>query len=195
MHDIALHLAQTVSPLSPLPPLSLARYSLQSCPQPQTSEHLAAIEIMKLGRERLPVIILQNKIDLMRESQAREQYDQILHFVRGTCAEDAPIVPISAQLKYNIECVCEYIVCARLFEPLPLSHLRCLALRGFPLMKFLVPFPRLSCAASCLNGRSETWKIFPALLHRPRTARECRGRGGCFRLCAPTRVALTCLGL
>jgi translation initiation factor 2 subunit 3 len=29
----------------------------------------------------------------------------------GTCAEDAPIVPISAQLKYNIECVCEYIVC------------------------------------------------------------------------------------
>lgn len=81
----------------------------ESCPQPQTSEHLAAIEIMKLGRDRLPVIILQNKIDLMRESQAREQYEQILQFVRGTCAEDAPIVPISAQLKYNIECVCEYI--------------------------------------------------------------------------------------
>lgn len=38
---------------------------------------------MKLGRDRLPVIILQNKIDLMRESQAREQYEQILQFVRG----------------------------------------------------------------------------------------------------------------
>ncbi|KNC87457.1 eukaryotic translation initiation factor 2 subunit 3 [Sphaeroforma arctica JP610] len=80
----------------------------ESCPQPQTSEHLAAIEIMKLGREKL--IVLQNKIDLVRDTQAREQYDQILQFVRGTCAEGAPIVPISAQLKFNIECVCEQII-------------------------------------------------------------------------------------
>ena len=28
----------------------------------------------------------------------------------GTIAEGAPIVPISAQLKYNIDAVCEYIV-------------------------------------------------------------------------------------
>lgn len=28
----------------------------------------------------------------------------------GTVAEGAPIIPISAQLKYNIEVVCEYIV-------------------------------------------------------------------------------------
>lgn len=28
----------------------------------------------------------------------------------GTVAEGAPVVPISAQLKYNIEVVCEYIV-------------------------------------------------------------------------------------
>ncbi len=27
----------------------------------------------------------------------------------GTVAEGAPIVPISAQLKYNIEVICEYI--------------------------------------------------------------------------------------
>jgi len=27
----------------------------------------------------------------------------------GTVAEGAPIIPISAQLKYNIEVVCEYI--------------------------------------------------------------------------------------
>ncbi|KAB0347321.1 hypothetical protein FD754_012178, partial [Muntiacus muntjak] len=74
----------------------------ESCPQPQTSEHLAAIEIMKL--------ILQNKIDLVKESQAKEQYEQILAFVQGTVAEGAPIIPISAQLKYNIEVVCEYIV-------------------------------------------------------------------------------------
>ncbi|CAG5867814.1 unnamed protein product, partial [Menidia menidia] len=33
----------------------------ESCPQPQTSEHLAAIEIMKLKH----ILILQNKIDLV----------------------------------------------------------------------------------------------------------------------------------
>jgi translation initiation factor 2 subunit 3 len=27
----------------------------------------------------------------------------------GTCAENAPIIPISAQLKYNIDVVCDYI--------------------------------------------------------------------------------------
>ena len=51
----------------------------ESCPQPQTSEHLAAIEIMKLKH----ILILQNKIDLVKESQAREQYEQIQKFVQG----------------------------------------------------------------------------------------------------------------
>uniref|UniRef100_A0A1B6C3T9 protein-synthesizing GTPase n=1 Tax=Clastoptera arizonana TaxID=38151 RepID=A0A1B6C3T9_9HEMI len=77
----------------------------ESCPQPQTSEHLAAIEIMKLKH----ILILQNKIDLVKEGQAREQYDQIIKFIQGTVAEGAPIIPISAQLKYNIEVLCEYI--------------------------------------------------------------------------------------
>jgi hypothetical protein len=30
--------------------------------------------------------------------------------LQGTIAEGAPVVPISAQLKYNIDAVCEYIV-------------------------------------------------------------------------------------
>jgi hypothetical protein len=34
----------------------------ETCPQPQTSEHLAAVEIMKLKN----ILILQNKIDLVR---------------------------------------------------------------------------------------------------------------------------------
>ena len=45
----------------------------ESCPQPQTSEHLAAVEIMKLQN----IIILQNKIDLVKEDAALAQYDQI----------------------------------------------------------------------------------------------------------------------
>merc|ERR1712018_984694 len=77
----------------------------EPCPQPQTSEHLAAIEIMKLKH----ILILQNKIDLIKEEQAKEQHGQIQAFVSGTIAESAPIIPISAQLKYNIEVLCEYI--------------------------------------------------------------------------------------
>lgn len=77
----------------------------ETCPQPQTSEHLAAIEIMKLKH----ILILQNKIDLCRESQLKEQYDQIIKFIQGTVAEGAPVIPISAQLKLNIDVVCEYI--------------------------------------------------------------------------------------
>lgn len=78
----------------------------ESCPQPQTSEHLAAIEIMKLKH----VVILQNKVDLMREESALEHEKSILKFIRGTIADGAPIVPISAQLKYNIDAVNEFIV-------------------------------------------------------------------------------------
>jgi translation initiation factor 2 subunit 3 len=78
----------------------------ESCPQPQTSEHLAAVEIMKLRN----IIILQNKIDLVKEAEAAAQYEEIRSFVKGTVADNAPIIPISAQLKYNIDVVCEYLV-------------------------------------------------------------------------------------
>ena len=78
----------------------------ESCPQPQTSEHLAAVEIMRLQH----IIILQNKIDLINEASGQNQFEDIQRFIQGTIAEGAPVVPISAQLKYNIDVVCEYIV-------------------------------------------------------------------------------------
>lgn len=78
----------------------------EPCPQPQTSEHLAAVEIMKLKH----ILILQNKIDLVKETVALDQHRSIVDFIRGTVAEGSPIIPISGQLKYNIDAVCEYIV-------------------------------------------------------------------------------------
>ena len=42
--------------------------------------------------------------------QAIEQHRDIVDFVKGTMAENAPIIPISAQLKYNIEVISEYVV-------------------------------------------------------------------------------------
>lgn len=77
----------------------------ETCPQPQTSEHLAAVEIMKLKN----LLILQNKIDLVKEQAAAIQYEQIKNFIQGTAAEGSPIIPISAQLQYNIDTICEYI--------------------------------------------------------------------------------------
>ena len=78
----------------------------ETCPQPQTSEHLAAIEIMKLQH----IIILQNKVDLMREEAAAAHYDSIKKFIRGTVADNSPIIPISAQLKFNIDAINEMLV-------------------------------------------------------------------------------------
>ena len=75
------------------------------CPQPQTREHLAAVENMDLEN----IIIVQNKIDLIKEENAKENYNQIKAFVKGTKASKSPVIPISAQYKYNIEAVIYYL--------------------------------------------------------------------------------------
>lgn len=104
----------------------------ETCPQPQTSEHLAAVEIMQLKH----LMILQNKVDIIKESQARENYEQIAGFVQGTVAENAPVIPISAQLKYNVDLVCEYL-CKKI--PVPVrdfkSPARLIIIRSFDVNK------------------------------------------------------------
>jgi translation initiation factor 2 gamma subunit (eIF-2gamma) len=50
----------------------------ESCPQPQTSEHLAAVEIMRLQH----IIILQNKVDLIQENVAINQHEAIQKFIQ-----------------------------------------------------------------------------------------------------------------
>lgn len=53
----------------------------ESCPQPQTSEHLAALEIIGVKPES--VVILQNKMDLVREGEAKEHCESIKNFVES----------------------------------------------------------------------------------------------------------------
>jgi len=104
----------------------------ESCPQPQTSEHLAAIEIMKLKH----ILIMQNKVDLVKESQALDQHEQIQRFVQGTVAEGAPVIPISAQLKYNLDAVCEYITTKIAVPPRDFtSQPRLIVIRSFDVNK------------------------------------------------------------
>ncbi|KAE9419254.1 hypothetical protein Angca_004830, partial [Angiostrongylus cantonensis] len=75
-------------------------------------------------------------VDIIKESQAREQYDQIKSFVQGTVADKAPVIPISAQLKYNIDLVCEYL-CKKV--PVPsrdfTSPARLIVIRSFDVNK------------------------------------------------------------
>jgi len=71
----------------------------ESCPQPQTREHLAAIQIVGIDK----IIIVQNKIDIVDKKRVLENYDEITEFVKDTIAKDAPIIPISAQHSINID--------------------------------------------------------------------------------------------
>ncbi|HJJ47928.1 MAG TPA: translation initiation factor IF-2 subunit gamma [Methanocorpusculum sp.] len=69
----------------------------EQCPQPQTKEHLMALELTGIKN----IVIVQNKIDVVPQKQAIENYKQIKAFVKGTVAENAPIIPVSAQKKVN----------------------------------------------------------------------------------------------
>ena len=77
----------------------------EKCPQPQTKEHLMALSI--IGIEN--IIIVQNKIDIVSREQAIENYKQIKEFVKGTIAENAPIIPISANRGVNIDMLIQAI--------------------------------------------------------------------------------------
>lgn len=67
----------------------------ESCPQPQTSEHYASSAHDNPSKQGNVVI---------------NQHEAIQKFIQGTVADGAPVVPISAQLKYDIDVVCERIV-------------------------------------------------------------------------------------
>lgn len=71
----------------------------ESCPQPQTREHLMALQIMGVKQ----VIVIQNKIDLVKKEQAVKNYQEIKAFLKGTNFEKAPIIPLSAKHNVNID--------------------------------------------------------------------------------------------
>jgi translation initiation factor 2 subunit 3 len=71
----------------------------EPCPQPQTREHLAAAEVIGIKN----IVIVQNKIDIVDERRALKSYEEIRNFVKGTIAENAPVIPVSAQRGINID--------------------------------------------------------------------------------------------
>ena len=79
--------------------------SNEKVPQPQTREHLLALQMMGMKN----IVIVQNKVDLISDRDAAENYKTIRSFVAGSVAADAPIIPVSAQHRLNIDALIEAI--------------------------------------------------------------------------------------
>lgn len=77
----------------------------EPCPQPQTKEHLMALDIVGIAN----TVIAQNKVDLVSREEAIAHYSQIKEFVKGTIAENSPIIPISAQQSANMDMLIQSI--------------------------------------------------------------------------------------
>ncbi len=75
----------------------------ETCPQPQTKEHLMALQLVGIRN----IVIVQNKIDVVSQKEALRHYEQIRAFVKGTIAENAPIIPVSAQKAINMGALVE----------------------------------------------------------------------------------------
>ena len=71
----------------------------EKVPQPQTKEHLLALQTLGIQQ----IVLVQNKADLVSYEDAMTNHDDIIKFVKGTNAAKAPIIPISAQSKLNID--------------------------------------------------------------------------------------------
>ncbi len=71
----------------------------EPCPQPQTREHLVALEILGVKN----IVVVQNKVDVVTPERARENYREIEKFLKGTIAEGAPIIPMSALKRVNVD--------------------------------------------------------------------------------------------
>lgn len=77
----------------------------EKCPQPQTREHLQVLDIVGIRN----IVVVQNKIDLVEKDRALESYREIRAFLKGSVAEKAPIIPVSAQHGINLDVLIETI--------------------------------------------------------------------------------------
>ena len=77
----------------------------EKVPQPQTREHLLALQMLGMKH----IIVAQNKLDLVDGDEALSNYQDINAFTKGTVAEKAAVIPISAQHKLNIDALIQAI--------------------------------------------------------------------------------------
>ena len=71
----------------------------EHAPQPQTREHLYALDIIGVHK----VVVVQNKIDLLSTESAEENYHEIVEFLKDSPIAGAPVVPVSANHRVGID--------------------------------------------------------------------------------------------
>jgi translation initiation factor 2 subunit 3 len=128
----------------------------EKVPQPQTREHLLALQTLGIKQ----IVIVQNKVDLVSYEETIENYKQIKNFVKGSVADTAPIIPVSAQHKLNIDALIEAIQVniktpERLKNSEPLMHV----LRSFDINKPGLPIGEVKggvIGGSLIQGDFET---------------------------------------
>jgi translation initiation factor 2 subunit 3 len=77
----------------------------ETVPQPQTREHLYALDIIGVRK----VVVVQNKIDLLSSEAAEENYRQIIEFLKNSPIASAPVIPISANHRVGIDALIEAV--------------------------------------------------------------------------------------
>jgi len=104
----------------------------EPCPQPQTAEHLNVLEILDVDN----IIVIQNKVDIIGMDRAKESYKQIKEFLKGTKAENAPIIPMVANQGLNVD-----VLLKTIYEKIPVperkktNNLRMYIARSFDVNK------------------------------------------------------------
>ncbi|MGN6822969.1 MAG: translation initiation factor IF-2 subunit gamma, partial [Candidatus Nitrosocosmicus sp.] len=147
----------------------------EKVPQPQTREHLLALQVLGIKN----IVIVQNKVDLTEREKAIENYDQILEFVNGSVAENAPIIPISAQHRINIDVLIENIekyipTPERLSNETGIMHI----LRSFDINKPGTPIKNIKGGAlggALIQGEFETGneiEILPGIYNEKKNKYE-----------------------
>jgi translation initiation factor 2 subunit 3 len=76
----------------------------ETCPQPQTKEHLLALKLMGLKN----IIVVQNKIDVVEKTKAKENKKSIEAFLKKMGIK-APIIPMAANYNANTDVLLEAI--------------------------------------------------------------------------------------
>lgn len=80
--------------------------SNEKIPQPQTYEHFEAVKNVDIDK----FIILQNKMDLIEESENPKVVKDIQKFLKDSVAENAPIIPSSIQNDINKDEILNHII-------------------------------------------------------------------------------------
>jgi len=100
-------------------------------PQPQTYEHLQAVQNVNIK----DFIVLQNKVDLIDEDENNTVYKSIQSFINNTSAENAQIIPSSIQNGVNKEEILKALVQLPIYERNINDPVRMIIIRSFDINK------------------------------------------------------------